>query len=131
MCSSDLEGTGDLSRFRQHRFSAGSVRSGPTEAAVHPLRVLLEPDRLTGVDLHLAVVLDGERTGLHLRNHVGAPTDGDAADATLTTTRAVWAEVLTGRRTLRDALAAGDARIDGDADAVVAALGAIDLPGFA
>ena len=54
-----------------------------------------------------------------------------AADATLTTTRAVWAEVLTGRRTLRDALAAGDARIDGDADTVVAALGAIDLPGFA
>ena len=127
----DLEGTGDLSRFNQHRFSRGQVLHGPVEAAVHPLRVLLEPDRLVGVDLHLAVVLDGETTGLHLRNHVGVPTDGSGADTTITTTRATWAEVLTGRRTFADALTAGDVTIAGDGEAAVGALRAIDLPGFA
>ena len=127
----DLEGTGDLSRFNQHRFSRGQVLHGPVEAAVHPLRVLLEPDRLVGVDLHLAVVLDGETTGLHLRNHVGVPTDGSGADTTITTTRATWAEVLTGRRTFDDALTAGEVTIAGDGEAAVAALRAVDLPGFA
>ena len=127
----DLEGTGDLSRFNQHRFSRGQVLHGPVEAAVHPLRVLLEPERLAGVDLHLAVVLDGETTGLHLRNHVGVPTEGSGADTTITTTRATWAEVLTGRRTFVDALAAGDVTIAGDGDAAVGALRAVDLPGFA
>ena len=87
--------------------------------------------KLAYVYTALAVVLDGERTGLHLRNHIAAPTDGAGAAATLTTTRATWAEILTGRTTLRDAVGAGTATIDGDADAVLTALGAIDLPGFA
>lgn len=127
----DLEGTGDLSRFNQHRFNRAQVLTGPIEGSVHVLRVLVDPDRLTGVDLHLAVALDGERTGLHLRNHIAAPTDGAGATAVVSTTRATWAEVLTGRTTLRDAVASGAATIDGDPDTVLTALGAIDLPGFA
>jgi len=127
----DLEGTGDLSRFRTHRINRAQVLHGPVEGSVHILRVLVDPERLAGIDLHLAVVLDGERTGLHLRNHVAVPTEGAGADATLTTTRATWAEILSGRGTLADALAAGQVSIDGDAAAVAGALGAIDLPGFA
>jgi alkyl sulfatase BDS1-like metallo-beta-lactamase superfamily hydrolase len=127
----DLEGTGDLSRFRTHRINRAQVLHGPVEGSVHILRVLVDPDRLAGIDLHLAVVLDGERTGLHLRNHVAVPTEGAGADATLTTTRATWAEILSGRATLAAALAAGEVSIDGDAAAVAGALGAIDLPGFA
>jgi alkyl sulfatase BDS1-like metallo-beta-lactamase superfamily hydrolase len=76
-------------------------------------------------------VLDGERTGLHLRNHIAAPTDGTDAVATLATSRATWAEILTGRTTLGDALTAGAVTIAGDAETVQRALGAIDLPGFA
>ena len=127
----DLEGTGDLSRFRTHRINRAQVLHGSVDGAVHILRVFIDPDRLAGIDLHLAVVLDGERTGLHLRNHVAVPTDGAGADATLTTTRATWAEILAGRATLAAALAAGEVTVDGDAAAVAGALGAIDLPGFA
>ncbi|HEU5300662.1 MAG TPA: alkyl sulfatase dimerization domain-containing protein [Acidimicrobiia bacterium] len=127
----DLDGSGDLSRFRTHRFSRGQVLTGPVDSVVHVLRVLVEPDRLTGVDLHLAVVLDGERTGIHLRNHVAVPTDGSGATATLSTTRAVWADLLSGRTTLTAALGEGAVEVDGDGAAVVTALGALDLPGFA
>ncbi|MFM7617212.1 MAG: alkyl sulfatase dimerization domain-containing protein [Actinomycetes bacterium] len=127
----DLEGVGDLSRFRTHRINRAQVLAGPVDGAVHILRVLVDPDRLAGVDLHVAVILDGERTGLHLRNHVAVPTDGTGADATASTTRAIWAEILAGRTTLAEELAAGGVTIEGDAAAVCAALGAIDLPGFA
>jgi alkyl sulfatase BDS1-like metallo-beta-lactamase superfamily hydrolase len=127
----DLEGSGDLSRFRTHRINRAQVLSGSVDGAVHILRVLVDPDRLSGVDLHIAVVLDGARTGLHLRNHVAVPTDGTGAQATLTTSRQVWAEILSGRATLADALAVGDVTVTGDAGAVSAALRAIDLPGFA
>ncbi len=90
------EGAINTGRLHQHRFSRDQVLRWPTDLAVHVLRVLLVPERATGIDLHVAVELDGERAGLHFRHHVAAPTDGSGAEATLRCTKAIWAKLLAG-----------------------------------
>ena len=126
----DLDGTLDMSRHRIHRLSARQVAAWSLDRSVAVLRVMVEPELLTGVDLHLAVDCDGERSGLHFRNHVAVPTTGDGADATLTCTRATWNDLLSGRSDLASALAGGSVTLDGDADGAVAALAALDHPAF-
>ncbi|MBM3675374.1 MAG: MBL fold metallo-hydrolase [Actinobacteria bacterium] len=126
----DVEGTGDLSLMRAHRFNREQVLDWPATTAVHMLRVLVDPRLLSGVNLHLCVELDEDRAGLHFRNAIACPTDGAGAEATLHTKHATWAELLDGTLALGDAI--GDARvtIDGDVAAVRAALRCIDLPAF-
>tara|TARA_B100000470_G_C19745870_1_gene371406 strand:- start:365 stop:1117 length:753 start_codon:yes stop_codon:yes gene_type:complete len=126
----DLDGTIDVSRLKTHRFSRRQVARWSLEAAVSVLRVLVDPDRLIGIDLHLAVVLDGERTGLHFRNHIACPTDGHDAEASLTGIREVWNQILTGSSNVRSAVDLGDLSVEGDTTRVLQALGAIDHPGF-
>jgi alkyl sulfatase BDS1-like metallo-beta-lactamase superfamily hydrolase len=126
----DLDGSLDMSRLRTHRFSRRQVARWSLDAAVSVLRVLVEPDRLTGVDLHLAVVLDGERTGIHFRNHIACPTEGVDAEAVLTGPRDVWNQILTGSSDVRNAVDSGDLSIEGDTARVFQALAAIDHPGF-
>jgi alkyl sulfatase BDS1-like metallo-beta-lactamase superfamily hydrolase len=126
----DLDGTIDMSRLRTHRFSRRQVGRWSLDAAVSVIRVLVEPDRLAGVDLHLAVVLDGERTGIHFRNHIACPTDGLDAEAVLTGSRKVWDQILTGSGDIRGAVDSGDLLVEGDTARVFQALAAIDHPGF-
>jgi alkyl sulfatase BDS1-like metallo-beta-lactamase superfamily hydrolase len=126
----DLDGTIDVSRLKTHRFSRRQVARWSLEAAVSVLRVLVDPDRLIGIDLHLAVVLDGERTGLHFRNHIACPTNGHDAEASLTGPREVWNQILTGSSNVRSAVDLGDLSVEGDTTRVLQALGAIDHPGF-
>jgi len=126
----DLDGTIDMSRLRTHRFSRRQVGRWSLDAAVSVIRVLVEPDRLAGVDLHLAVVLDGERTGIHFRNHIACPTDGLDAEAVLTGSRKVWDQILTGSGDIRGAVDSGDLLLEGDTARVFQALAAIDHPGF-
>jgi len=126
----DLDGTIDMSRLRTHRFSRRQVGRWSLDAAVSVIRVLVEPDRLAGVDLHLAVVLDGERTGIHFRNHIACPTDGLDAEAVLTGSRNVWDQILTGSGDIRGAVDSGDLLVEGDTARVFQALAAIDHPGF-
>jgi alkyl sulfatase BDS1-like metallo-beta-lactamase superfamily hydrolase len=126
----DLDGSIDMSRLRTHRFGRRQVARWSLEAAVSVLRVLVKPDRLTGVDLHLAVVLDGERTGIHFRNHIACPTEGVDAEAVLTGPRDVWNQILTGSSDVRNAVDSGDLSIEGDTARVFQALAAIDHPGF-
>ena len=126
----DLDGTIDMSRLRRHRFIRRQVGRWSLDAAVSVLRVLVEPDRLAGVDLHLSVVLDGERTGIHFRNHIACPTDGLDAEAVLTGSRKVWDQILTGSGDIRGAVDSGDLLVEGDTARVFQALAAIDHPGF-
>jgi putative sterol carrier protein len=76
------------------------------------------------------VVLDGERTGIHFRNHIACPTDGHDAEASLTGNREVWNQILTGSSNVRNAVDLGDLSVEGDTTRVLQALGAIDHPGF-
>ena len=127
----DLEGTTDLSRLRQHRLRANQLAGLAPRACLHLLRVLLDPDRSSGIDLHIAFrFADAETAGLHLRNGVSVATDGAAADAAVSMTYADLVTVLAGPATLGERLQTGAAQIDGDAVAVRAALACFDIPGL-
>jgi alkyl sulfatase BDS1-like metallo-beta-lactamase superfamily hydrolase len=126
----DLEGHIDGARLNTHRFSRRQVEQWSTDAAVSILRVLIDPDRLTGVDFHLTIELDGERTGIHFRNHIACPTDGQAGEAVLSGSRATWNRILTGSTDLQSAISSGDMALKGDLIAVTHALQAVDHPGF-
>jgi alkyl sulfatase BDS1-like metallo-beta-lactamase superfamily hydrolase len=127
----ELDGLQDLSRLRRHRFAVAEVLAAEPDVFVHGLRVLLVPERAEGLDVHLTWEFEDEgRTGLHVRHCVAAPTDGEGGDHTIHLRRTTWAEVLAGKRTMADALAAGDVSVTGDASAVRAALGVFDHPSF-
>lgn len=126
----DLDGAGSLDRFREHRLGRRQVESWPLDRAMAVLRVLVDPERLTGVDLHVAIETDDERCGLHFRNHVVCPTDGVGAATSIRGARAIWNDILTGSGTLSEALRSGDLGVDGDERAVLAAFAALDHPGF-
>ena len=57
-----LEGRIDGARLNNHRFSRRQIEGWSVETAVSVLRVLIDPATLTGIDIHLTVELDGERT---------------------------------------------------------------------
>ena len=126
-----LDGTIDGSRFTTHRLQRAQVAAAPV-AAVHTLRVLLDPDRAEGLDVRIAWQFDGDHTtGLHVRNSIACPTDGTGARATITCTAAAWAAVLGGATTLSAAVDAGEVQISGDVAAARAGLGCFDVPGLA
>ena len=126
----DLDGSASLDPFRTHRLGRGQVESWPLDRAIAVLRVFVDPDRLDGVDLHVAVETQDERCGLHFRNHVACPTDGAGADATIRGDRTAVDAVLTGQRTLAAAVEEGGLHIEGDAGAVFRAFAALDHPAF-
>ncbi len=126
----DLDGTTSLDRFRSHRLGRRQVEAWSLDRAVSVLRVLVDPDRLDGVDVHVGIRSGDERCGLHFRNHIACPTDGDAPDVTLTAERDVWNAVLTGASTLAEAVESGSVAVDGAADTALAAFAALDHDGF-
>ena len=92
--------------------------------------MLIDPDRLTDIDFHLAIELDGERTGIHFRNHIACPTDGQASEAVLSGPRATWNQILTGSADLQSAISSGDMGVKGDLNAVITVLQSFDHPGL-
>jgi alkyl sulfatase BDS1-like metallo-beta-lactamase superfamily hydrolase len=108
-----------------------SLLAGTPQAALHLLRVMLDPDRAAGIDLHIALDLgDGRRAGLHIRNSVSVATDGEGASETVHITWPDLANVLGGGGTLAALLDSGRASITGDAPGVRAALASFDAPGL-
>jgi alkyl sulfatase BDS1-like metallo-beta-lactamase superfamily hydrolase len=127
----EVEGHADLSRFRRHRISVTEVLTADPHVFVHMLRVLLIPEFAVDQDVHLAWVFDDEtQTGLHLRNCVGVPTDGNGAAHVIRLNLAIWAQILAGKTTFTDAFANGPIRIDGDAAVVATVLACFDHPAF-
>lgn len=128
----ELDGRIDLTRFRTHRYGRGQVLAGDPTVFVHGLRVLLDPERAEGADLHLRWrITDGPTCGLHLRGGVAVPTDGADADHELALSHAALADLLGGATGLDAAVAAGDVAITGDADRVRTMLAAFDVDAFA
>jgi alkyl sulfatase BDS1-like metallo-beta-lactamase superfamily hydrolase len=98
---------------------------------VHILRVLVDPELAHGINVHLAWrFADGSVTGLHLRNSIAVPTDGADAQATVLCSIETWAEVLTGRLALSEALVDEVVVIEGDRGAAVRALGVFEVAGL-
>lgn len=106
-----LDGSVPLDRLFTHTITARQAATWSLGQGVSVLRVFVDPDRLVGVDLHVAFDVGGERSGLHFRNHVACPTDGSGASVVVTTDRAGWNAVLAGSRTLAHCVAGGGALI--------------------
>lgn len=117
----------DTSRFRVHRFGREQITNAGADELVHVLRVMVDPSRAAGVDRHLRVQFPDDAAGLQIRNCVAVPTDGAGAELVLEIARPVWGEILNGKRTVADALAAGQAS-SAEADAVAAFMSIFDIP---
>jgi alkyl sulfatase BDS1-like metallo-beta-lactamase superfamily hydrolase len=125
-----LDGSLDAKRFNTHRISKRQILSGPISSAVSILRVLLEPSRAEGIDIHIAFKFPQGTTGLHIRNSVAVPTDGAGATHSVTCDLAVWADILSGTTTLSQTIEASSLQIDGDKSQVLRALACFDVVGL-
>jgi alkyl sulfatase BDS1-like metallo-beta-lactamase superfamily hydrolase len=89
-----LDGQTPMDRFMKHSFGARTIAHVSTKDLIHTLRVLLEPARADGVRAHVRFVVDGESTGLLLRNCVAVPTDGAGAVVEVAMTRTTLVAIL-------------------------------------
>ena len=73
---------------------------------------------------------DGASTGLHLRNSIACPTDGIDAQIVVQCSLETWADVLTNRLALSDAITNGNIVIVGERSLATNALGIFDVDGL-
>ena len=123
-----LEGQLDTSWMTAHALRPRAIAAAPLERGVHLLRVLVDPVRAAGQNTKVAWHIGDEVTGLHLRNCVAVPTNGEGPDVILTGAKDAWARVLGGATTLSSALEAGDLVVTGDRDRLIATLAVFDVP---
>ena len=126
----DVEGTIDMSRHRTHRLSRRQVSGWDLATSAGVLRVMVEPEKMEGIDCHVVLHVDQEICGLHFRNHILCPTNCVAAPHTITCSRSTWDALLTGSTTLTEAIDGGEVTITGDSNAVRSAFGALDHSAF-
>ena len=125
----ELEGKLEISRFRKHRFSERQVLSQPTEAFVHALRLILDPEKSNDLDIRIGWRFDDDSTaGLHIRNGVAVPTDGEDSAATLDIKISEWARILGCKTTLKEALVNKRTTIEGDHKNFIKAIACFDNP---
>jgi alkyl sulfatase BDS1-like metallo-beta-lactamase superfamily hydrolase len=125
-----LDGTAPIDFLYTNHFLIQGAIKADLEQLTRTLRVLLDPAKVVGVNLHIAFNVDGECVGVHVRNGVAVPTDGNHADATLSLSRNTLNALVSDTRNIHDALAEGEIAIEGNQDNVLATLAAFDLPGF-
>lgn len=126
----DIDGTESLERLRRHRLREQQILDMSPEASVDLLRVLVDPERAVGLDVHFTIDFGTVVVGVHLRNCVSVRTDGSGARHSVTVTYPTWARLLDGKVTLDDCLANGDVVITGDARIVSHALAVFEVPGL-
>ena len=119
-----------MSRHRTHRLGRRQVTGWDLATSAGVLRVMVEPEKLDGIDCHVAIHVNNETCGLHFRNHILCPTSGTQADNRLICSRSTWDALLTGSVTLAEATDSGEVTIAGDAESVRAAFGSLDHPAF-
>ena len=125
----DLDGSFSMDRYRTHRFPRRAVIADPA-ASVEALRVLADPERLVGVDIRIGWDFDATSAALHIRNCVAVPIDPETAgglDATVSVGPEAWATVMGRTASLAELVASGDATIEGDRDAALAALAGFEI----
>ena len=127
----ELEGGLDLARMRTHVFGRAAVLAAVPATSVHALRVLLDPETAGDLDDHLRWrFADGSTAGLHVRNQVAVPTDGEGADLELALDLETWAEICSGRTPLKIALDEGRVTATGDRTRIDRIAGCFDHVGF-
>ncbi len=123
-----LDGTLDLTRFNQHRLSRKQIMTASSETAVGILRVLLSPERASEIDTHICFKFTGhQQTGLHIRNCIAAPTDGNGAEVSVECDIETWADILVGDLPLSVALSQNSLIVKGDQHKMQHALQVFEL----
>ena len=127
----ELEGSLDLGRLRAHVFGRAAVLAAAPATSVHAMRVLLDPGAAGGLDDHLRWrFADGSTAGLHVRNQVAVPTDGDGAELEIALDLGTWADICSGRTTLGAAIDEGRVTPTGDRVRVERIASCFDHAGF-
>lgn len=105
--------------------------SGAPETFIHSLKVLLDPTKAQGLDMHLRWEVAGEiTTGIRIRNCIAVPTNGDNSDARVSLSHHALANLFSGRISLKEGVEEKEIVIDGDTEKVFGALACFDLPSF-
>ena len=126
-----LEGLIDTTRLYRHRLNHKAILSSPPSGTIGLLRVMLDPDRAEGLDVHLAWDFpDSPITGLHVRNCVACPTDGVGATATITCELSTWADIVTDAVGFSAALNSKQIAVRGDVVGAREALRCFDVEGL-
>lgn len=124
----ELDGQIDLSRHRGFRAGRGQVLANDPATFVHGLKTILVPELAADIDCHIGFAVDGSLTGLHVRRGVAVPTNGEAAEHTITVTHESWADIISGKLPLADAIESNLVTIDGDRAAVFETMGCFEHP---
>jgi alkyl sulfatase BDS1-like metallo-beta-lactamase superfamily hydrolase len=122
----DLDGSFSMDRYRTHRFPRRAVVADPT-ASVEALRVLAVPHLLVGADVRIGWDFESTSAALHVRNCVAVPIPDAAVDATVRVSPEAWATVMGRTATMAELVDSGEAVIEGDSAAVLAALAGFEI----
>ncbi|MFN0160509.1 MAG: alkyl sulfatase dimerization domain-containing protein, partial [Burkholderiales bacterium] len=109
-----LEGGPDPMATTSWRANRFQIMNAPPTRFVRAMRVQLDPDRAAQADVALQVSFTDREAScaLHIKGGVARFIDGplDGAALHLETTLAAWADIYTGRRSLAQACADGEAK---------------------
>lgn len=131
----ELEGLLDFNRFRQARFMPFMVMMAPPSSSVSALKVLLDPVAASGKHLHVRFEIDGDVSGILIRDSVAIPTDGNppsgwVGDSTwVCMTQELLARVLAGDLTVDTAVSSSQMQV-GDSEVLERFCQCFDHPGF-
>lgn len=126
-----LDGSFPMDRFMVHNFNPKFLAESSAVGIVHTLRVLVDPEKIEGVDHHIAFAIGDEEAGLHIRNCVAVPTNAWGAQSLVRMNRDVFMGVVSGRRLWSEAVESGDIKVSGDVDVVNQFRMSLDNKGFA
>jgi alkyl sulfatase BDS1-like metallo-beta-lactamase superfamily hydrolase len=126
-----LDGSFPMDRFNQHNFNPKFLSEATATSLVHTMRVLVEPKLIEGINHHIAVVIDSEEAGWHVRNSVIVPTNGWGAQSLVRMSRATFLTMIGGRLLWSEAVASGDITVTGSIDIVDQVRRAIENKGIA
>jgi alkyl sulfatase BDS1-like metallo-beta-lactamase superfamily hydrolase len=125
----DLDGSYDMSRFRHHRLSENQIKNVGLARSIDLLRVMVDPSRAVGLDIHLAVDVGSEAAGLHVRNCVAVLTDGRGAATMMSTSLDEWARLIAGSADVASQIDNGSVVVSGNLHDVTRLFDVFDLPG--
>jgi len=126
-----LDGSFSMDRFMRHGFNPKFISTASVVGLIHTLRVVVDPDKIAGVNHHIAFVIGDETAGLHIRNSVAVPTDGWGATTMVKMPRETLLTLLSERTTWSKELADGNIVVSGDAGVVDRVRVAFENKGFA
>ena len=133
----ELDGTINLSRFREHRFVYHPADAGSANQTMHLLRVLLVPERAQDYEARVGLFLDGEKvSGLIIRNQVAVSMvlDGKnfekGPELELKISKGNWAKLMSGRARLSQLIGKKEAECVPDNTSIIKFFSCFDHPSF-